>query len=405
MPRSLASSSVRLTPAARKLADEARALRQSGTRLEDIFWERRLHDRLHRLLKTHNQASLDKAIEFLSQVDVEAGDMLVEAAENAAESLVLQHDEQRWHIQLIACPILVQTLYRIPAGRIFPTEMDRLHAALTKTILSAEAAAHCFIAPYLFSIDQMPQQHADVLSMTYKLGRAALGTHPFKLDTKSFEDTAPILADPRFILLAVAVPEGAPLFQWQSTDPDMNPISRETALEMWQDVTSSVLTHILPACSSKALLPDGFFTACREADQHIRPLTVRAAINYLSHTLHVLPEALSATVARFGAERSEEIRIGLSRGTEKDILYGVIWPLFETLGLNDEETETTAQHILENITEELKGYGIKTVHSHPRRFEPEACEDCGTPFFANRSGDVVHPEMPEDAEEQPPVLH
>ncbi|MBI3229595.1 MAG: DUF2863 family protein, partial [Burkholderiales bacterium] len=44
------------------------------------------------------------------------------------------------------------------------------------------------------------------------------------------------------------------------------------------------------------------------------------------------------------------------------------------------------------------------LHLHPTytpnfgyiRFPSEYCDDCGTPLFADPSGELVHPEMPED---------
>jgi hypothetical protein len=37
--------------------------------------------------------------------------------------------------------------------------------------------------------------------------------------------------------------------------------------------------------------------------------------------------------------------------------------------------------------------------------EPEYCEDCGVPLYPNHVGEVVHAEMPEDAEPEGTHFH
>ena len=36
---------------------------------------------------------------------------------------------------------------------------------------------------------------------------------------------------------------------------------------------------------------------------------------------------------------------------------------------------------------------------------PDYCEDCGAPFFPNPAGEMVHAELPEDAETAPTHFH
>ena len=37
--------------------------------------------------------------------------------------------------------------------------------------------------------------------------------------------------------------------------------------------------------------------------------------------------------------------------------------------------------------------------------EPEFCEDCASPFYPNRSGELVHVQMPEEAESVSTQFH
>jgi hypothetical protein len=53
----------------------------------------------------------------------------------------------------------------------------------------------------------------------------------------------------------------------------------------------------------------------------------------------------------------------------------------------------------------LKETGITDIRRHAGRFEPEYCDDCGVPLYADPLGEIVHAEMPEDAEPAQPHFH
>ncbi len=152
------------------------------------------------------------------------------------------------------------------------------------------------------------------------------------------------------------------------------------------------------AASSSWLLPDAFFLSCRESDKSIRPLTVRAAVNYLCGTLDVPAGQLAAVVASFGEEVVEEYRVGFTMRGEKDVIYGIVWPVYgREAGEVDAEEKGNP---LEQICEELRNAGVEEIFRHAALFDPEYCEDCGTPLYADRSGEIVHAELPEDAPTQ-----
>jgi uncharacterized protein YuzB (UPF0349 family) len=44
----------------------------------------------------------------------------------------------------------------------------------------------------------------------------------------------------------------------------------------------------------------------------------------------------------------------------------------------------------------LKEVGINHVKKIAERYVAEYCDDCGSPLFADPSGELVHAEMPED---------
>jgi uncharacterized protein YuzB (UPF0349 family) len=45
------------------------------------------------------------------------------------------------------------------------------------------------------------------------------------------------------------------------------------------------------------------------------------------------------------------------------------------------------------------------VKKLPGTFTPEYCEDCGAPLFANSDGEIVHAELPEEADTQAAHFH
>jgi hypothetical protein len=87
----------RLSPDAERLVADALALDASGSRIEDVYWEQRLSERLSRLLKNGSQTALDAALDHLFKHNEEASDVLAEQAETLAESAILSSQRPSWH--------------------------------------------------------------------------------------------------------------------------------------------------------------------------------------------------------------------------------------------------------------------------------------------------------------------
>jgi len=112
---------------------------------------------------------------------------------------------------------------------------------------------------------------------------------------------------------------------------------------------------------------------------------------------------MAAVVAAFGEEEVEEYRIGFTMRGEKDVIYGIVWPVY---GRESGEIDASEKdNPLEQICEELRNAGVEDIFRHAALFDPEYCEDCGTPLYADRSGEIVHAELPEDAPTQQPLFH
>lgn len=379
-----------LSPDAERLVAAALGLANSGSRVEDRYWEQQLAERIERLLESGHQQSIYNALERLQQTDGEAYGALVEAVEESAESMVVEHEGAPWQVLLVSVPLIAWTRFRIPSGPLPPEAVDALGAHLHGHVLAR--AARLFLVPYLHSIDELPRDHAELRRLVRRLGETALRGRPTRVDVAELQETADMLADSRFLIGAVAVPAGEACFRWQELDSGDH-ASRVQCLEQWIAQARPLIEPLLPGCGFECLLPDAYHINLREADRRVRPNAIRAGVHYLSHALAVEPGAIRAIVAPFGGDQVDEYRIGLSLDPDgEEIAHGIVWPLF---GAESEDDEPSP---LERIREILRDAGVTEQRLWPELSEPEYCEDCGAPLFPNESGEIVHAEMPVDVE-------
>lgn len=370
---------------------------------------------LQKLLKNDHQHTIDAALDFLFKTESGAYDALMESVESASESTVVEHDGAPFDALLVALPILAWTRFAIPSGAISADLLMTLSAHLYAHVLAPETKLA--MAPTLFSIDQLPRNHAETFAITQRMAQAALTGGNLRPPANPPE-TAPFLADTRYLLAVVVAPQGAPLFRWQASQ---NPADRDEALTQWRAQATPTIARLLPGCGVELLLPEAYFVACREADRQIRPASIRAAVHYLTHTLGVAADELHANIGSFSEESSggrvDEYRIGLSVGSAPDIVYGIVWPLY---GEEDEEEVRGApgpdtslpqsgtpdnKTPLEEIVALLRECGVTEVKYHSERFAMEFCDDCGAPYYPDQEAELVHAEMPEDAPAGPGHFH
>ncbi|KKB64005.1 hypothetical protein WM40_07930 [Robbsia andropogonis] len=395
----------RLPADAEKLIGLSLALYASGSRIEDRFWEQKIDTLLARMLRAGHQAALDAALDHLQAHYAPAYGALADLAETQSESVVIEHDGQSWDVVLVAAPILVWTRFLIPSGPLKGEPLDALRNQFEGHL--AASGSKVSLVPYLYSIDQLPRAHAEAFKLSHQLAKATVEGVAPRLSWGDLPESAPILADPRFLLAVIAAPSGEALFRWQDTDdsaPRGQRIERAHCLEQWRAQASPVLASILAGCEFECLLPDAYHSACRDADERIRPHTIRTAVRYLEDTLQTEAKALRAVIGGFGEQYIDEYRIGFTLRGANDVLYGVIWPLYgrENGDLEDgeEESEVGEEAInapLETIVTLLRECGITDIRRLNERFDPEYCEDCGVPLYPDPHGDIVHAEMPEDA--------
>ena len=154
------------------------------------------------------------------------------------------------------------------------------------------------------------------------------------------------------------------------------------------------------------LVPDAYYDSNREADRRVRPLSVKAAVSWLCSALSVEASGLRAVIAGCGESRIDEYRVGFTQKNQGEVIYGCLWPLY---GREDDapalESDAPPVEAPDEIAALLKECGVGDVRRLTGILPPDYCEDCGAPFFPNPAGEMVHAELPEDAETAPTHFH
>ncbi len=393
MPRSRPKSP-RLTREAERLIALALGLNASGSVSEDRYWEAEMSALSARLLENGNDAPIDAALDHLYQSNLGAYDTLIELVENESESVVTMQGDRAWQALLIAAPIVAWSKYAIPSGSVARAEADALRVQLQAHVLAAETRVT--LVPYLYSIDQLPRHFSELRRLTVRLADAAVSGELPRIDFTRLPETAHLLADTRFLVACAAAPRGQPLFRWQ--EDASGHAGRAGSLEQWIAQARPTLSKLLPGCVFECLLPDAYYVNCRESDRRVRPFGIRAAVAFLENALKIRADELKAVIAGFGEERVDEYRIGFVSG-DNEIAHGVVWPLY------GREDESARPGPLDELTQQLAECGITEVKKLSGTFSPEYCEDCGAPLFTNADGEIVHAELPEEADTQAAHFH
>jgi uncharacterized protein DUF2863 len=296
---------------------------------------------------------------------------------------------------LVAAPIVVWSKYAIPSGAIAQAEAQTLAVQLQAHVLAE--GARVALVPYLYSIDQLPRHFSELRKMASKLADSAIAGEAPKLELARLPETAHLLADTRFVIACAVVPRGQALFRWQ--EDASGHAGRAGSLEQWISQARPTLAKLLPGCVFECLLPDAYYVNCRESDRRVRPFGIRAAVAFLENAMKLKAVDLQAVVAGFGEERIDEYRIAFSLLDDSEVAHGVVWPLY------GREDETAHPGPLDEVLAQLTESGITSVKKLPGVFTSEYCEDCGAPLFANSEGEIVHAELPEEADTQAAHFH
>ena len=420
MRRPSKSRNPRISADSQRLSALAQAIALASSRYEERAWERSLDVLIEKLLRTDHQNTLDSALDKLFGADPIAYDVLMESIEAVSSSGTVEHESQRYDALLIAFPVLAWTRYTIFSGPIAGDTLITLAAQLHAHLLADDTRVA--LAPMLYSIDQLPRTHAETYLLTQRMAQAALGNAVLKPPVNPPE-TAPFLADTRYLLATVVAPADAPFFRWQTSEPPLDIVAlRQSAMEQLRAQAQPTIERLLPGCGIELMMPEAYYVACREGDRAIRPVSVHSAVHYLTNLLGVEANGLSAIIGAFGEEgpepRVDEYRISFTLLQQPEVVYGIVWPLYG----QEEDTEdpvgaagATGMPVMApdadipppitQLVLALRANGVTDIMRHQERFPMEFCEDCGAPLFCDREGELVHAELPEDTPQPSGHLH
>jgi len=384
----------RLARDAQQLITLAAHCTKAGSRYEDIFWEREIIALGSKLMAAGQdsviEAALDSTLDSSLESDLDTHETLISFCEAAAECSSVDVNGASFDTLLIAMPMVAWSRYAIASGPLSMTAV-KSDTVTNKTVGALLAALHTHIlakdaqacmSPYLYSIDQMPISFSGVHKLAQKLTHAAINNTQPSFDYAKLPAAADLLADVRFLIAGVSVPEGAPLFRWQADVA----VNRDACAATWTTEAKPLMAGLLPGCEFECLLPDAYFVSCREADRRVRPYAIRSAVAFLETSLKVKPEKVHAVVAAVGEKAVTEFRISFITPGQSDVVHGSIWPVFSA---EEDESE---------IIRVLRECKVGNIITPEGMFDAEHCDDCGAPLFANADSEMVHPAWPDDAE-------
>ena len=412
MRRPAKRTSSKLSSDSQHLVSFAQAIAQASSRLEEKAWQKPLDALLLKLLRAGNQPLIDAALDHLFKADLTAYDVLIEAVEAGSESTTLEFEQQHYDVQLLVLPILAWTRFSIGSGPLNADIQAALTAHLHAHVLASDV--RLALAPALLAIEQLPRYHTEVFGLTQQMGLAALKNSPVQLKLEQ-QPAVAFLADTRYAIAAVVVPAGGALFHWQEREQQQQFASAKlAAFEAWKQQVAPLMARSLPGCNVELLLPQPYYFGCRDADKRIRPASIRAADYFLTQTLDISSAELHASIGGFSEDingQIDEYRIGFAIGGDPTVVYGTVWPLYEEESgeeqllalVSDASLDGPTASPLQELLTVLRECGIVHIKHHDERFTMEFCDDCGAPLFADRDGELVHAEMPEDT--PPPAEH
>lgn len=391
MKRNRFSSRKRISAEATELGRLAIGLADSGSKLEDFFWQGRLAEIVDKIFHDGSEDDLTASLDRLFDTHPMAHDDLADIIEAHAESCVMLDHDREFDVLLFAVPLLAWSRFSIPAAAIPKSTLQMLKVQLGAHVFAN--GARLALADYLYSPDQLPHSFVETWQLMRHLGSCALAGNDLEIDPSTMPETNRFLSDTRYLVGTLAVTRGQPLFRWNEADKT----TREAALKEWVKQGGPAFEPLLTGCAYQPLLADAYHSACRSADSASRPYSLNASVAFLQTTLGQPAEELRAIVGAFHDKRLEEYRIGFGPRDGDAVFHGVVWPL---LGVEDETNDVAGE--IETV---LRKAGLKEIVLLDQQFPYEFCDDCGAPLYPNAEGDAVHAEMPEQTNAPSQTLH
>ncbi len=379
----------RLSRKAAELVRLAILQAQAGSALEENFCKDKLSTLVHAVLEEEGEEDFNASLSELFETDDLAHSALIEAIETCAECGVLPVHDESFDVLLFNVPILAWSRFALPSGALDESSTKALRKHLLAYVFAKNA--RIVLLGHLFSVDQMPNRYVDIWRLRCELGQAALTQQPAQFDFDNLPKTTPFLSDMRYLVGALAVPKGAPLFRWNEK------ILREDCIYKWGRYGMPNLGTKLTGCAFKLLLPDAWHSGIRTAETVSRTYFLKASVLFLREVLEKSPDFFRATIGGFYDKELEEYRIGFGSCDSDEIYHGIAWPI-----LSEDEVESD---IAAEIEMRLREVGIKEVIVHTQQFPFEFCDDCGAPLYPNPEGETAHAHMPGEEDDTPHTLH
>lgn len=398
MRRQLNKKQQKLATDGQRLINLSLAVAQSASRLEDLRWQAQLDALVEKNLEHQYQPLFDIVAEQIFHAHPSAYEVLMETVESMASSGTLIFEGKTYQMLLMVAPILAWSRFEISAGDIPQPVVGTLHALWQEHLLAPDARVR--VLPTLYAVEQLPKDHCQAYNLLRNTAQSLLKEQP-NIAQQHMPETVPFLADSRYLLAVVVAPVESALFAWQNIPTPFDSIqAKNDILTRWQAAATPSAMRLLPGCGVELLMPEAFYTACRESDVRIRPISIRSAVFYLTQTFGIDATELDAFVAAFGEEdgtdRVDEYRISFSLKNQSEVIHGLVWPLYQQDdAANAIGNESDNQ--LGDIPAILAEAGLLEVKKIPAIFPLEYCDDCDAPLFCNRDGELVHAEMPDDA--------
>lgn len=388
--------SVKPNRATNDLVTWVRASQSATSRFEDRFWHTHIECQVAALLSARKDDAIEGALNELAAENLDEAQDLLECVHAASQGLTLTTDGQKWQVLLVTCPFSVWTRYQLPQAKLTVADVQAFLEGLQSTVFVPGVRTQAL--PKLLGLDEMPRSYSEIYHWLEPLAKLALGQTAAVPKTITVEPNPSLLVDTRHFILAVAVPDGEPLFRWQA---DLR-TTFEQCQQEWSAYIIPRMTQLMPGCQFHALLPTPYHSGVDASERHVRMVAIESASQWLHDTLALKPGELGASIAAVGEDSIQEYRIGFYRRGRPDVIYGTIWPMFEEI--HPESSDGIIDSI-DEIASVLKTHGVQHIVRIPGVLWPESCEDCTAPFFPNTAGELVHVELPEEAFDAPQHFH
>lgn len=388
-------ATAQLAPAIKQITTYSEELDLAQSRLEQTFWQKKLQALI--VAQFEAGQSLDALQKRLEKTSPGAGDALFAEVLTISESATMNRDGQLSDCLLVALPLLVSTRYVVPQVTLTDADTEEIAAAILDCVLASQASIR--LLPGVFSLMQTPESYLDTWRCLQHLCNGSVDLRKVMPRRQIGDTDSDLQADSRYVIFCVSTPQGQPLFAWQEDTTK----SRTNCLQALQQQLAPTWRRLMPGCDTQTLLPQLYRAALAQGEELIVPVIVQTTCRWLTESLQLSKGALKASVCAVGQGTPTEYRIGYYRSSNPDVVAGNIWPIIDSEPVEEDQESNP---ILTTLYKTLNDLGITDIKSFLQPVElPQYCNDCGAPFFPDATGELVHPYLPEQAQESPKQLH